>query len=148
MGGSMYEDYLMRLIRSLAEAVARIMGLRTAGKFQEARTELELAYQTLLGSDALLFFQMDSRTGAMFLSRPDKMAALADLLHEEAELSRAEKNGDPGSIDRRSLEYALEAFLADPGTDGAESRIRKFAPHVRVETLDQRYREALGKILR
>jgi hypothetical protein len=148
MGGSVYEDYILRQLRMVARILLRLAGLREAGKFDEVRSELETAYQMLLGSDASLFFQMDSRTGAAFLGRPDKMAAMADLLHEEAEMSRAVKNGDPDPIDRRALEYALEAFLADPSIDGAESRIRKLAPRVRAETLDPRYLEGLEKILR
>jgi hypothetical protein len=86
---------------------------------------------------------MDSKTGAELLTRPEKMAMMADLLHEEAEILRAEKHGDAHGTDRRALEYALEAFMAAPESEENAARIRKLAEFVTPETLDDRYREAL-----
>jgi hypothetical protein len=139
------DDYIIRMIRMFAQVIARIIGLRTSGQFDEARVQLDLAYQTLSGGISDLFSQMDSETGARLLADPEKMAVMAELLHEEAELARAGKNGDPETLDRRALEYALEAFRMDPEDGSVRSLARELSVHVDAGTLDQRYRDALER---
>jgi hypothetical protein len=143
MGSSMHEDYIMRQIRAAIRLMLHAMGLREAGDLEAARREMGLAYRELLGNDPVLFSRMDSKTGAALLSRPDKMAVMADLFHEEAELMRAAKREDARSMDKRALEYALEAFMAAPESEENRARIRKFAGRVQSERLDVRYQETL-----
>jgi hypothetical protein len=143
MGSSMHEDYIMRQIRAAVRILLHAIGLREAGDLEAARQEMGEAYRELLGRDAVLFSKMDSKTGAALLSRPDKMAAMSDLFHEEAEIMRAGKQGDAQNMDRRALEYALEAFMAAPESEENLSRIQKFAERVQTGALELRYREAL-----
>ena len=49
------------------------------------------AYRELLGVDSHLFSCMDSKAGAALLARPEKMAVMANLFQEEAEMLRAAK---------------------------------------------------------
>ena len=88
---------------------------------------------------------MDSKTGAELLAHPEKMAVMADLLHEEAEIMRSGKQEYPLDMDRRALEYALEAFIAAPQSEENATRINRLAKYVSREALDTRYRQILEK---
>ncbi len=143
MGSSLHEDYIMRQIRAAVRLLLHAIGLREAGDLEAARQEMGLAYRELLGGDPALFLNMDSKTGAGLLSRPDKMAVMADLFHEEAETLHAAKQGGPQAMDRRALEYALEAFMAAPESEENASRIRKLAALVPADQMEARYQEAL-----
>jgi len=143
MGSSVHEDYIMRQIRAAVRILLHAIGLREAGDLEAARRELGEVYRELLGSETFLFSKMDSKTGADLLSRPEKMAVMADLLHEESEMLRAAKQHDGASLDKRALEYALEAFMVAPKSNENVSRIKKLAERVPLETLDERYRELL-----
>jgi len=143
MGSSMHEDYIMRQIRAAVRLLLHAIGFRVAGDLEAARQEMGNAYRELLGSDALLFSSMDSKTGAALLARPEKMTVMADLFHEEAEILRTAKKGDPEAMDRRALEYALEAFMTAPESEENAARIKRLAERVKAETLDARYRETM-----
>jgi hypothetical protein len=143
MSWTVYEDYIMRQIRAAVRILLHAIGLKEAGDLEAARREMGQAYHELLGKDAHLFSRMDSKTGAALLARPEKMAVMADLFHEEAEILRAAKQGEPEDMDRRALEYALEAFMAAPESEENTARISKLAGYVKGETLETRYREAL-----
>ena len=147
MAGLMREDYIMRLVEMMTQALIRLAGMREAKHFDEAEVELEAAYQTLLGSNAELFRRIDAKTGAELLADPQKSAMLSDLLHEEAELIRA-VDGYPESLDQLALEYSLEALMAKPNSDEIKTRVEKLAPFVESELLDERYREALINVRR
>jgi hypothetical protein len=143
MSPSMQEDYIMRQIRAAVRLLLHAIGLREAGDLDAARQEMGLAYRELLGKDPALFLKLDVKTGAGLLSRPDKMALMADLFHEEAETLRALKRGDPQDMDRRALKYALEAFMAAPESEENALRIRKLAALVPADQIESRYQEAL-----
>lgn len=148
MGTSIRDDYIMRQIRAAVRIMLHAMGLRQEGDLEAARQEMGLAYKELLGTDAHLFSSMDSKTGASLLARPEKMAVMADLFHEEAEIMRAGSQDDFQDMDRRALEYALEAFMAAPESDENQTRIRKYAGRIPTESLETRYREALEDFLK
>jgi hypothetical protein len=115
MSSSIREDYLMKLIEQTAKAVAQMMGLRRSGDFTAAHAVLDAAYRSLLGPDALLFSRMDPETGSRLLAEPEKMAVMADLIHEDAELQRAAREGDGAELDGKALAYARLAAEARPG---------------------------------
>jgi hypothetical protein len=146
MGWTIYEDYIMRQIRIAAQTLLRIIGLREAGDLEAARQEMGEVYRRLIGLDVHLFLRLDSKAGAALLARPEKMAVMADLLHEEAEIRRAGRQDNPQDMDRRALEYALEAFMTTPSSEENASRINKLMKYVPLDTLDARYRQALEKL--
>ena len=147
MGWTVYEDYIMRQIRNAVKALLHIIGLREAGDLETARQEIGELYRQLFGDDGHLFLYLDSKAGAELLAHPEKMALVADLLHEEAEIIRAGRQEDPRDMDRRALEYAIEAFIAAPRSDENPTRINKLEKYVSRETLNARYRQVLEKIL-
>jgi hypothetical protein len=125
MSSSIREDYLLRLIEQTARAVAQMFGLRKSGDYTAAHTVLDAAYRSLLGPDALLFSRMDPETGAKLLAEPEKMAVMADLLHEDAELQRAAQEGDGADLDRKALAYARLASAARPEDAGFQQLVVK-----------------------
>ncbi len=127
MATSIREDYLLRMIEQTAKAVAQLIGLRKSGDFTAAHTVLDAAYRSLLGPDALLFSRMDPETGAKLLAEPEKMAVMADLIHEDAELRRTAAEGDGADLDRKALAYARLASAARPDDADFQQLVVKMA---------------------
>jgi hypothetical protein len=55
-----FDDYLMRMVQQLAQAVARIVKRLEAGEQAEAQTELSAAYDALLGGDRVFLGMVDA----------------------------------------------------------------------------------------
>jgi hypothetical protein len=133
------EDYLMRLIRQMAEAIARIVKLRDAGKVEEALTGIERLYDDL-GIPRDLIPVVDSTTLAGMLGRGEKIRAAAMLLWEEGHLYKAK--GDPLSAFqcyRKAHELFLEARALEPIADD-DNAILELSRIVPASQLDARYR--------
>ncbi|MGC4000129.1 MAG: hypothetical protein QM767_22915 [Anaeromyxobacter sp.] len=113
------KDYILRMIEELATAVARAMGFRRQGLLDEAIRVVEEASRSVVGMDLELAGAVDAATLAGMLTDPSRMAALARLMLERAEI--AADLGD-GALDaawrRRAVELWLEAFAA-----GGEARL-------------------------
>jgi hypothetical protein len=86
MRASSQEDFLLRQIRQAIEAIARAMGLKGAGKLEEAKEELGAAAAELLGPVAPLALHVDVTTAAHLIGDAGRIDALAKLLVAEAEL--------------------------------------------------------------
>jgi hypothetical protein len=132
MSPSLRDDYIMKLIEMTAKAVAQMISRRQAGDFTAAHAVLDAAYRSLIGSDAVLFSRMDTETGARLLALPEKMAVMADLLHEDAELERAAQEGDGRELDRKALEYARKAAEARPEDEDFPVLVDKLTGFVKV----------------
>jgi hypothetical protein len=120
MSGSQREDFLLRQIRAAAAMLARIIGLRTSGAVDEARTELERSYDALLGSEAELVRRMDPATAALLLGSAEKILAFARLVREEAV-----QEHDPerrARLETRAATLAAEAARRAPD----DEEIRRF----------------------
>jgi hypothetical protein len=106
---SVDQDYLMRAIQQLAEALRQILKLRKLGLLQEALAEIFAANRSLVGLDAQLFDLLDSATLVRQLGA-ERLEIAALLIAEEAEVRQA--LGDfPRSfvLRRRALEFLLES---------------------------------------
>ncbi|MDM7925312.1 MAG: hypothetical protein QUS35_04765 [bacterium] len=130
MSSSIREDYLLRMIEKTAKAVAQMIGFRKSGDFTAARAVLDAAYASLLGPDALLFSRMDPETGARLLGEPEKMAVMADLIHEDAELRRAAQEGGAPDLDRKALAYARLAAEARPEEAEYTRLVERMKSHI------------------
>jgi hypothetical protein len=80
--GVLRDDYLMRLVRQLADALARIAGLRKAGLLEEAANELDTAFASLGGIDPLLVRDGDANFLLSLVQDPARREALGRLLEE------------------------------------------------------------------
>lgn len=82
------DDYVIRLVRQLAAAIARIAGLRERGDITAARAELARAWDDL-GVPRDLAVAASRETLATLLRDPEKLRIANALLAEEAKLANA-----------------------------------------------------------
>jgi hypothetical protein len=75
------EDYLMRLIRQLVDALARIAGYRKQGEYDRAMAEVARAWEEL-GVPRDLVTATDGQTLAELLREPARQRVAAELLAE------------------------------------------------------------------
>jgi len=144
---SVDQDYLMRAIQQLAEALRQILKLRKLGLLQEALAEIFATNQSLVGLDAQLFDLLDSATLARQLGA-ERLEIAALLIAEEAEVRQA--LGDyPRSfaLRRRALEFLLEA-RACGATLGRSSlvAIRDLLEYTGSDQLPGRLRDQLEEL--
>jgi hypothetical protein len=138
------EDYLIRLIKQFAEAIAALAGLRRAGKHQEALAAADRLHGELLTVPREMAEMLDTPALARLLGRPDKMRAAAMLFWEEGHIYKAK--GDPltaRSRYKRAFELVLEARAIEPSPDD-DGAILELARLVPGRDLDPRYHAAEG----
>ncbi|MBI4512274.1 MAG: hypothetical protein HY698_21755 [Deltaproteobacteria bacterium] len=82
------EDYLLRFVKQLAAALARVAGLRKSGEHEQALQEIQETWDELLGMPPGLFESMSADALTAILGSPEKARAVASLLHEEAAVLR------------------------------------------------------------
>jgi len=137
------QDYIIRIVKQVAEAIARMAGLRDKSEYQAALKDAESACD-LLGVPKDLAVALDTETLAGLLRHPDKMRLLAKVFTEEAEVYRA--SGDPLTCSdryRRAAELTLEARAADPQDDDA-SVLQELFRHFPTSALASKYRSPCG----
>jgi hypothetical protein len=86
----------MRMVARLAEAIARIAGLRRAGLLDPAAKELDAAFASLGGIDPVLAREGDAALLLSLVQDPVRREALARLL-EERDALRAAAAPRPGA---------------------------------------------------
>jgi hypothetical protein len=134
------QDYILRLIEQLADAVRRIAGLRKKGDFDAALAEAEGAWAKLLDVPRELVDMVDTPTLAERLREPTNMRIAAQLLTEEARALAG--NGDPLHAAlryRKAFELTLEAKAIQPTAED-EAMLLELSRHVHANQLDPRYR--------
>ncbi|HSD87530.1 MAG TPA: hypothetical protein VLB44_08440 [Kofleriaceae bacterium] len=134
------EDYLIRLIRQVAQFLARIAGHRDKGEHRQALAETERAWSDVIGHPRELVDVVDTPTLASMLREPEKMRAAARLLFEEGKTRAA--SGDPVHATicyRRAVELTLEAKAIEPHPDD-EVMLFELGRVVQMNQLDPRYR--------
>jgi hypothetical protein len=134
------EDYIIRLIQQLVDAIARIAGLNRRGDHDKALAEAEQAWGQLLDAPPDLVDAVDTATLAEMLRSPEKMRIAAQLLHEEGRAFAGK--GDPlhaGARYRRAMELVLEARAVEP-SEQDDAILMELSRVVPVATLDPRYR--------
>ena len=135
------EDYVIRMIKQFAHALARMLGHRKAGEYEQAlRVAGELFDE--LGISRELVDVVDTPTLASMLRYPDNIRACAQLFWQEGDIYKAK--GDPLTAFarwRRAHELYLEARAADPKPedDTALFELSRLAP---AQFLDERYQQA------
>src|SRR5580693_8970957 len=100
MGLTSKKDYLLRMIDEVGTLLTAVLGLRKAGRHEEALAKLTSAAGDILGIPRSVLDVLDSSSAARLLGEPAKVRAYARILRGEGEL------------------------LADMGLDGHPSRRR------------------------
>lgn len=112
------EDYIMRLIRQLAEVLARAAGHNTRRKYDEAIDALRRGWDELLETPRDLLEVVDDATLADLLRDPAKMRIAAQLLGEEARAVAGKS--DPvhaAMLSKRAMKLYAVASDLDPQDD-------------------------------
>ena len=115
------EDYVLRIVTQAARAIARILGFKQAGQYQEALAQIDQTLQEFLGLSTALASQLSASELLMTcrfgntLDR-DKALLLATLLKEEGDIyAVTNQTIEIHDTYRKSLSIALEALIdADP----------------------------------
>lgn len=139
-------DYVLRMIQLLARAIARILGLKQAGKLEEALEEVQTTADMIFGSMRSTLDAIDAQSAARLLTNGDKIEAYATLTAEEASIR--ELMGDATrarSGERRALSLYLEALILEGSiSDDARGAIGDLRNKVDERTLSQHYQDALA----
>jgi hypothetical protein len=139
-------DYVLRMIQLLARAIARILGLREAGKLKEALEEVQTTADTIFGSMRSTLDVIDPQSAARLLTNGDKIEAYATLTAVEASIRDLMGDAELArSGERRALSLYLEALVLEGRlSDDARAAIGALRGRVDESTLPQRYQEALA----
>ena len=108
--GMIQRDYVLRLIQQLAQALARIAGLKRSGRLDEALDDVGRTLDDLLGPLRGTLDAIDARSAARLLTDRERIEAYALLTAEEASI--LEMMGDTSRAAhraRRALALLLEA---------------------------------------
>jgi len=87
------DDQLIRQIRQLAAALARIAGLRKAALLDQAGEELRQAFASIGGIDPRLAEEEDAAVLLQLVQDPHRREAVARLLEEREALREARRAG-------------------------------------------------------
>jgi hypothetical protein len=109
-------DYVMRAVKQVAEALARVLGLRQLGKQEEADRELDELYRGLVPFDRELLQLLDPQTLVGMIRDPERVHGICRLLAFEAD--EAEKRSELERA-QRGRRRALALLVAGvPELDG------------------------------
>jgi hypothetical protein len=139
-------DYVLRLIQLFARAMAQILGLKRAGKLDEALEAVRLTADEIFGTLRTTLDAIDPQSAARLLTSQEKIEAYAMLTAEEASI--LELMGDATRAKsgyRRALSLYLEAVLLELKiSDDASAAISELRSKVDESKLPGRYQDALA----
>ena len=107
------EDYLIRMIGQATAVFARIIGLKSAGQYQEALQVIDQTLEQLLGMDAETIKLLDDESLFIILMKNEaldleKLGFIADLFKEEGDIQKLQdQNNESINCYIRSLNYYL-----------------------------------------
>lgn len=118
-------DYILRVVKQLAEVIARALKLALTDPVQ-ARAALEAGARDALGVEPSTLMLVDAGSAAQVLGRPEKVLAFATLLEAYGELELL--TGAQHAARRyfvHALEVAHEAARAQPGSAEAKALVER-----------------------
>jgi hypothetical protein len=98
MGGAAKDDFLLRQVALVIEAIARAMGKASPGDIAASKSELAAAAHLLLGTRAGLLDRLDAATAAQLINDPEVIGAYAELARAGSEIAKLE--GDAATAAR------------------------------------------------
>lgn len=111
------EDYIVRLIRMATSVLARVLGLKQAGQYQEASALIDQMLEQLTGLKIGLIKNMDEQSfialfGNHAYPETDRLWVVADLYKAQGELFEEQKEFDErNACYLRALVCYLEVVL-------------------------------------
>ena len=142
------QDYILRMIKQLGEAIARIAGLAERGRHAEALELADEACRELLGIQPELLGQMDPLSAAEMLGNIAHIRVYVALLKQIGEVqAHAGDEVLAASTYGRALTVGLEGIQVvgtrDPGT---VDDLRALATLIDLDRLDERYTRLLEEV--
>lgn len=140
-------DYILRLIEQFAQMLARIVGLRKAGKADEAEKLVRETADGIFGSLRSMIDSVDASTAANLLGAREKISVYAALTTEEAEIAVLKGDGRKAfSRRKRALELYLEASRLGELDEHSRANVEALRRFVDERRIDARYRDLLEKL--
>jgi hypothetical protein len=124
---SLFDDYVMRMVKQLTEAIASIVRKLRGGSLDDAAQELSSAYDALLEHNRSFLDMVDVETLAHLLGSPEKVHLLAKLSWLEANLAQARGDGARESALRGRARQLL-AIAARDDASASEAGLRALDP--------------------
>jgi hypothetical protein len=136
---SFREDYVIRMIRQVAEFVAKIAGYTTRRQYESAIDEAGRAWDELLDVPRALVDRIDGPTLARLLKEPGRMRVAAELLVAEGKAYAGKQDPVHAMLCfRRALELYLEARALEP-LDADDAAIFDLGRIIPPNEIDPRY---------
>lgn len=88
------KDYIKRQIEMFARLLARVLGLREAGRSEEALAEAKRGAGAVLGLEYDTLARVDAASARGLLREPDLIEAYARLLEVEADVAAEGGDGE------------------------------------------------------
>ncbi len=107
------DDYLIRMINQATAVLAKIMGLKNSGQYQEAIKDIDQVLGLLFGMDADFIRLLDEESLYLLLMKNEeldleKLALIAGLFKEEGEIQELQNHiNESNNCFTRSLNYYL-----------------------------------------
>ena len=127
----------MRLVKQLAEVLARAMKLKLAKKDQEAAEVIESGCLSLLGIDWKTLAWVDSASAAQLLKEPARIRAFAALLEKRAEFHA--QSGEAAEA-RSKYQHAFEMYREAGDDPESVAGARRTGAMIDVLLLQPQYR--------
>lgn len=121
--GLVERDYVMRLVKQIAELLARALKLQLAKKHDEAAEVLESGCLSLFGMDWKTLAWADSASAADLLKDPMKVKLFASLVEERAKIHDAA--GEPADAASK-FQHAYELYREAKDAEGAARCLARF----------------------
>jgi len=130
-------DYIMRLVKQLGDAIGRIAGLRDRKEYVQAHEAVGDACDELLGHQPHFLDVLDPASAAHMLGRWFKIKAYASLVETDAEIYAHEGDADRAAqLHRRALEVFLEGIdRGGRGDRDLRRTIKRMVGRVRMDRL-------------
>jgi tetratricopeptide (TPR) repeat protein len=128
------DDYLIRQINLALAALANIIGLKTAGLYQNALFEIDQFLEQLLGLRSYMIKDLSDEAILTLISVPegldtDRLFIIAELIKAEGDIHAAQNHIADSQLDYlRSLNFFVEVVLNGGALNFPQ-------PHDRIEDL-------------
>jgi hypothetical protein len=141
-------DYIVRMIEQFGQALARIAGMKTAGKHDEALILIGQTADGIFGPLRASLDKVDSASAATLLGSRDKINVYAALAAEKASVHELQSQpAKAGAGYLRALELYLEASRLSPEPDEkTRQAISSLLTRAGAGRLAPRYRSMLDRL--
>ena len=110
------QDFIMRMIKQLADSLARIGGCKTEENYDEALRLIDGALGDLLGLDVRLLRMMDANSIAGMLSNNHQLFVYLKLQLEEADIHQRMDERQKAQRLLTQMLHVSRACIAENGT--------------------------------